>query len=228
MAARSRVDPRLPGGRAPRVDPVRLGELDAGSPAQFGEDDADLDGLSFTGLSYEDLTWDGRRRLGSSSVTGLTAASWRAPGAMFSGSVLHGLDVLRFAAADSGWRQVEIRESRLGSAELHDATLRSVHFVGCRIGYLNLRDAHVTDLAFTDCVIDDLDLMRTQAARVALAGCRVGRLETTGARLSEVDLRGALLTDLSGLEGLRGTIISPDQLIALAPVLADRLGITVE
>lgn len=221
--SRSDRDPR-----SPRLQPVKLGALESGTTLQFEEDDADLDGLAFAGLSFSELTWVGRRRLGSSRVDGLTASSWRAPGAMFTASVLQGVDVLRLAATGSGWRQVDVRDSRIGSAELHDSTVRAVHFLGCRIGYLNLRDTQLTDVAFTDCVIDDLDLMRATATRVALPGTRIGRLEVTGAKLVDVDLRGARLADVTGLEGLRGAIISVDQLVALAPVLADRLGIVVE
>lgn len=212
--------------RVPHLPPVRLGQLTEGTADQFAGDE-DLDGFSFAGLRFEELVWTGRRRLGSSRVDGATARSWRAPGALFSGSVLTGLDVLTLTADGSGWRQVELLESRVGSLELFGSTLRSVHFIGCRIGYANLRDTHLTDVAFTDCVIDDLDLMRATATRVALTGTRLRRLELTGAKLADFDLRGAQLAEVSGIEGLRGAIISTEQLVDLAPILAARLGIIV-
>jgi uncharacterized protein YjbI with pentapeptide repeats len=49
----------------------------------------------------------------------------------------------------------------------------------------------------------------------------------TGASLEEVDLSGASLGSIVGVESLRGAIMSDTQLADLAPVLAAQLGITV-
>lgn len=119
-------------------------------------------------------------------------------------------------------------DSRIGSWEVCDAIWRSVHFSGCKIGYLNLRDAEVSDLKFTNCVIEELDLMRAKASRVAFTDCRIGRLELAGSRLADVDLRGAQLTDVGDLAGLSGVTVSLEQLLDLAPLMAARLGVTVE
>jgi uncharacterized protein YjbI with pentapeptide repeats len=55
----------------------------------------------------------------------------------------------------------------------------------------------------------------------------VQRLDVTRATLSRVDLRGADLSGLDGLAHLRGAVISGDQLLELAPALAEHLGIDV-
>jgi hypothetical protein len=63
---------------------------------------------------------------------------------------------------------------------------------------------------------------------VSFAGTRIGRLELSGSKLEDVDLRGASLADIGTLEGLRGATITLDQLLEIAPALAEGLGIKVE
>jgi hypothetical protein len=49
----------------------------------------------------------------------------------------------------------------------------------------------------------------------------------TEASLSKVDLSGAKLRTLVGVDGLRGAIINREQLLDLAPLLAAQLGVEV-
>lgn len=205
-----------------------LGPLTPVDPDAVAEGDDDLDGVSVGPLQFDRVIWTGRRRLGSSRVTGFVARRWEAKAASFVGSVLEGIDVVSLSAPGSSWWNVEVLQSRLGSAELYDAVLRNVHFVRCKISFLNLRGATLTDVAFTDCIFEDAELMRATATRLAFPGTIIGRLELAGSSLADVDLREARLTDVGTLEGLRGATITSDQLQELAPALAARIGIKVE
>jgi len=214
---------------APRLAPLDLRDLTPLDAAVFTDPDGDdLEQCELRDAYVGDLSWSVRRRLDGSVLTGLSGATWRARGLTLTDTRLERVDLLSLAAPAAGWRDVEVQASRIGSLELYDANLRRVSFVGCKLGYVNLRGADLADVAFTDCVVEDLDLMRATASRVALTRCRVGRLEVTEARLADVDLRGAQLADISGIEGLRGVTIGIEQLLDLAPVLAGRLGIRVE
>lgn len=212
----------------PRFPRVRLGALAEAGLADVVDGDTDLDAVSVAGVRAESLSWTGRRRLGSSRVDDLAAASWSATAASFVDSFLEGLEVTALDAAGSSWWNVTVTASRIGSAELYDSTWRGVRFRRCKLGYLNLRGARLTDVEFADCVITDLDLARASATRVAFPGTRIGRLELTGAKLVDVDLRGAALDDVGDAEGLRGATITTTQLLDLAPALAARLGIRVD
>jgi uncharacterized protein YjbI with pentapeptide repeats len=214
--------------RAPRIAPVRLGRLIRVDDDRFAEDENDLESVDLVELSRDEMTWEVRRRLDSSRVRGLRVGHWWARGLAISESVLERLDVVALSAAESGWRRVEIRDSRIGSSELFDSTWRAVHFVNSKLGYLNLRDAQVSDLQFTNCIVEDLDLIRAKATRVSFTDCRIGRIELTGATLVDVDLRGAQLTDVGDLAGLAGATVSLEQLLDLAPLMAARLGVKVE
>jgi uncharacterized protein YjbI with pentapeptide repeats len=196
--------------------------------AELADGDADLDEVESAGAKLDLMTWTGRRRLGSSTLSDLTAQAWQARAASIVDSVLERVDVVALSAVESGWWNAEVRQSRFGSAELYGSVLRNVDFVRCKLGYVNLRGASLTDVAFTDCIIEDLDLMRASATRVAFSGTRIARLELSGSKLEDVDLRGARLADIGSLEGLRGATITLEQLLEIAPALAESLGIKVE
>ena len=49
----------------------------------------------------------------------------------------------------------------------------------------------------------------------------------SGATLRKVDLSGARLRSLVGVESLKGAIVSHAQLVDLAPLLAEQLGLEV-
>jgi len=55
----------------------------------------------------------------------------------------------------------------------------------------------------------------------------VQELNVTEATLSKVDLSGTRLLALVGVESLRGAIVSHEQLLDLAPLLAAQLGVEV-
>lgn len=131
-------------------------------------------------------------------------------------------------ASGSTWRNVEMIGSRIGAVELDRAELMSVRLDRCKLDYVNLRYATVRDLTVADCQIDELDLAFASLEHVGFDRCRIGKLSITSATLAAVDLRGADLDAVSGVQALAGSTISPAQLAQLAPALADHLGIEVE
>lgn len=131
-------------------------------------------------------------------------------------------------APRSTWRDVVLQDSRLGVAELHDAGISAMVVRGCKLDLVNLRNAVFTDVLFEDCAIGELDISGARANRVKFSDCTLGTLEARDARLKDVDLRGAALHRLVGLAGLKGALISPGQLLDLAPSLAQHLGLEVE
>jgi uncharacterized protein YjbI with pentapeptide repeats len=91
-------------------------------------------------------------------------------------------------------------------------------------------------VAFEDCVLRDVDFGGAKLTRVRFAGSTLSGADFTKVTCTDVDLRGATLSGGSsgeagiraGYDSLRGTRIDTLQLMALAPLLAHHLGITVE
>ncbi len=82
-------------------------------------------------------------------------------------------------------------------------------------------------MVFERCEIDTLDVRAARLRSVTFIECTINELNVTEATLAQVDLSGAKLRSLIGVENLRGAIVSREQLIDLAPLLAAQLGLEV-
>jgi uncharacterized protein YjbI with pentapeptide repeats len=131
-------------------------------------------------------------------------------------------------AARSSWRQVRIDNARWGSAELFDSEFESVIISGGKIDFLNLRGAKLTDVVVEDAQITELDLASVIGTRVAIRNCRIETIDFTRATCLDVDLRDSSFSRVVGIQGMRGTILSEQQLAEFAPVMAGQLGIRIE
>lgn len=129
--------------------------------------------------------------------------------------------------ADSTWRESTISGGRLGAVTLAGATWTGARVRGAKLGFVNLAGATLEDVVFEACEIGGLDLRAARARSVRFVDCTIDELNVAGATLARVDLTGARLRSLIGVESLRGAIVSPDQLHDLASLLAAELGIEV-
>jgi uncharacterized protein YjbI with pentapeptide repeats len=77
-------------------------------------------------------------------------------------------------------------------------------------------------------VFDELDLGGATLTRVAFEGCRTDRLLLGGSRAEHLDLRGLELDGIEGLDGLRGAVLTGQQVASMAHLLAESLGAQIE
>jgi uncharacterized protein YjbI with pentapeptide repeats len=206
------------------VTPVALPEL---------EDAHALDDRErFDGLRLADIDGSGAALTGvvfdECLLRAVTLDDVRLDGARIVDSVLDGVTATSLRAARVTLRDVRLEGCRFGAAEWFEAGLSRVELVGCRIDYLGLSDATLEDVRFVDCTIGDLDLRGATVRRTAIVDSRVRELSVNGARLEHLDLRGADLDGIDVATGLRGAIVSTDQLPRFAPLLAEALGVTVD
>lgn len=173
--------------------------------------DRDLSGTEFSVCEFLGLDLDGAQLRG----------------ARFTETRLSGLAAVNLHAARTTWRDTVIEASRVGAAELYDADLHSVGLTGTKLSFVNLRGARLRDVVFDDCVIDELDLSQSRAERVAFRNTEVRTLIVDHAQLKDVDLRGLESSGFSGVEFLRGAVISTHQAVALSSAFARHLGIAV-
>jgi uncharacterized protein YjbI with pentapeptide repeats len=219
------VPPKKPTTEPPAIDPVVLGDLQRGDAYDL-EPEADLEGFELLDLRLGTLDLHGASVF-SSRFDEVRADEADLGAVTLTEVQLERLDVPVLRGTRSRWRDVEVHGARIGSAELYESSWSGVRFVGCKLGFVNLRGATLRDVAFVDCTVDELDLVSAEALRVAFEDTRVRRLDVQSSRLQHVDLRGADLHELSGIESLRGATIDSSQLSRLAGMLAQSLGITV-
>lgn len=211
--------------QGPRLRASVRGDLAAGSVAELertgqGErialEGADLTGVDLSGGRLTECMFRGVSLLDADLTAGsVIESSWERVSAP------------HLKAPRSTWRDVVIDDSRFGVAELYDAGLSAVVLRGCKLDLVNLRNAVLTDVLFENCTITELDISGVRATRMRFTDCTVGTLQASGARLKDIDLRGARMNRIVGLAGLKGALISQEQLSDLAPSLADHLGLVV-
>ncbi|OLT07306.1 hypothetical protein BJF90_14330 [Pseudonocardia sp. CNS-004] len=144
-------------------------------------------------------------------------------------------------------RDVEFVQCDLSGARLEEAQLTRVVFTDCRLTGTAFDGARLTDVRITDSTADlagfrmaearfllventslhGADLYEFDGEHCALLGCDLGEASFDAARLREVDLHGSTVDDVRGALSLRGSRISPDQILPLATSLLDALRIRV-
>jgi len=220
--------PRSSGTDAPRITLTEPTDLDGWTP---GPGDV-LTGDRIEGKRIDVFDLAGER-LPDLEIEESVIGTLRVDGADLRGlrvrdSVVETLDAPVLRASSSSWREVRIAGGRIGSAELYDAGLNGVEFVGMKLGFVNLRGSTLTDVVFRDCVVDELDIADARLLRVSFEGTRIRAVEGSNTRIEHVDLRGADLDRVERLEGFRGATIAADQLYTLAPLLAAQAGYRVD
>ncbi|MFJ8538762.1 pentapeptide repeat-containing protein [Streptomyces sp. NPDC093591] len=210
---------RRPEVRLPPLKPYRGGEL---------EPDGDYDGLEFREEDLGGQDGAGARFL-DCALRGCALDETRLHHARILDSVLTGPRGVGTDLAESTLRDVELVDARLGGVQLHGAVLERVLIRGGKIDYLNMRKAKLKDVVFEGCVLVEPDFGGARLERVEFVDCVVKGADLTGVTLAEVDLRRTAELDIArGVDRLAGAVISPGQLLDLAPVLAAQLGIRVE
>jgi uncharacterized protein YjbI with pentapeptide repeats len=124
-------------------------------------------------------------------------------------------------------RRVELLDCRLTGLDLGAAVLHDVRFGSCKLDDANLRGVQGERVTFADTVLagTEFALANLEGAvfeACKLAGVDLRRAVLTGATFPECDL-----TDLLGVDGLRGAQLTRLQALQLAERLAAELGIVV-
>lgn len=185
------------------------------------------DTVLFDGVEWEQPQAGGARftecAFASAAFTG-----GRLRRARFNDVWLHAVRLVGTDLSHTGWLDTEVIAGILAGLEVYDAELRRVAFHNCKLDSVNLRGSVLRDVSFTDCLLRDVDFAGAQLTGVTFPGSTLEEVRFDRARLSRVDLADAAALGISGgLESMRGAMVSPVQLLELAPLLADTLGITV-
>jgi uncharacterized protein YjbI with pentapeptide repeats len=215
------------GVKSARRPEVRLPSLEAYDGFAL-EPDGDYDGLEFRELDFVGQDGGGARFM-DCALTGCALDETRLHHARVLDSVLTGIRGVGTDLAESTLRDVELVDARLGGVQLHGAVLERVLVRGGKIDYLNLRKARLKDVVFEGCVLVEPDFGGARLERVEFVDCVLKGADLTAATLTDVDLRSAAeFTIARGVDRLAGAVISPAQLLDLAPVLAAQMGVRVD
>jgi uncharacterized protein YjbI with pentapeptide repeats len=188
-------------------------------------------GAGYDGVHFDQLSLDEPHAASSQfiecAITGVSFQGGRLQKARFRDVLLRDVRLIATSLAESRWTDVTIAESVAAGAEVFGAELHRVTFRRCKLDSVNFRGALLTEVTFAGCELRDVDFAGATLTRTSFPGSRLARTDFTGVHLEATDLRGAELGLIIGPDSLRGAIVSTGQLVYLAPVLAETMGITV-
>jgi len=188
--------------------------------------DADYDGMHFDQLTLDEPRAASSRFI-ECAVTGVTFQGGRMTKARFRDVWMRDVRLVATGLGETEWTDVTVAESVWAGAEAFGAELRRVTLRGCKLDSVNFRGTSFTDVVFDGCELRDVDFKDATLTRTSFPGSRLTRTDLSGVRMDGTDLRDAELGIIIGPDSLRGATISAAQLIHLAPVLAQTMGITV-
>ncbi|MFI1464221.1 pentapeptide repeat-containing protein [Nocardia carnea] len=152
-----------------------------------------------------------------------------AGGARFADVWLHGVRFTGTDMPDAAWMDAEVIDGAWSGVESSGAELRRVVFHNCKLDSVNFRNARLTKVRFVDCVLRHVDFGSAKLSEVSFPGSEVSALTVRNAQLKKVDFRRAHSIGIAdGVESLRGALVTPGQLLDLAPTLAAAVGLVVE
>ncbi|MEU6126866.1 pentapeptide repeat-containing protein [Streptomyces sp. NPDC047123] len=212
--------------KAARRPEVRLPALRPFEGARLAPD-GDYDGVEFGGLDLRGQDGGGALFM-DCALTGCAVDGTRLARARFVDSVLTEPRGVGTDLVEASLRDVEVVDARLGGVQAHGSVLERVVVRGGKIDYLNLRKARLRDVVFEGCVLVEPDFAEASLERVEFVDCVLRGVDFTGVRLRDVDLRAAAELEITrGIERLAGAVISPGQLMELAPAFAAQVGVRV-
>lgn len=130
-------------------------------------------------------------------------------------------------APGSSLRRVELHLCRLTGIELAESAWSDVVLTECRGDYAGLRHAKLERVVFHDCRLDEADFGGASLTDVTFERCELRRASFAGARVERVQLSGCDLTELVGVEALRGARMRWNDVLQNGPLFAQALGIRV-
>jgi uncharacterized protein YjbI with pentapeptide repeats len=212
------------------MEPRELAELPyatALQPHRGGlSPDENYDTIHFDQLAFDDASAANARFL-ECAFTQVSFQAGQLRRARFSQVWLRDVRIISTVLAETDWLDATFVATVVAGAETFGAQLRKVTFRECKLDSVNLRDAALTDVTFADCVLREVDFGGATLTRVSFPNSRLDRADFSRVTLDDVDLRGAELNITITPDSLRGAIITPAQLMAAAPLLAEALGIVV-
>jgi uncharacterized protein YjbI with pentapeptide repeats len=178
-------------------------------------------------------------------ITGLNWSNGEAKRPSFDAVRFTNPDMSLAKLRDGGWADVEILGGLLAGTNLTGSTIRRIVVNHVRASGLvvaetegrhitvkdskldlsNFRFAKWSHVRFVDCTFAGADFAGSTMSDVSFENCELDGCDFSGARFSRVDLNSSRITKVKGLGGLRGALMTYEQLIGLLPEVALEMGI---
>jgi uncharacterized protein YjbI with pentapeptide repeats len=138
------------------------------------------------------------------------------------------VDASALSAYKATLLRVRMRECRFTGAEFAEAQFQDCVFCNVKFDEAGFRFVSFKRVRFEHCVLRQADFSNAKLTHVTFDDCDLAKTNFTSATCDHVDISGEDLRETKGILGLKGSVISAEQLIQLAPFLASELGFHVK
>jgi len=141
--------------------------------------------------------------------------------------VLDRCDIAGFTGREGRAERVLVTDSRLRGVTWVNGVLQDVILDGLTGEEVSLRFSTLRRVTLRDCRLPGLDLTEVTLDDVRLERCTLPGAQFNGTRVKSLRIEGCDLSGATGVAALAGASIHPDDLLALAPSLAEAVGMSV-
>ena len=124
--------------------------------------------------------------------------------------------------------RVDFDACKLVGTDFSNGHVSDVRFAGGTCRYVNFRLSTLDRVAFESCQLDEVDAYGARLTDVSFDRSELRRFSLDQAELKQVDFRGAMTLDLTSVGGLRGGLVSENQINLIAVQFALASGIDIE
>lgn len=142
-------------------------------------------------------------------------------------AVLENFAALNVICYQAAIIRTKFTKANMTGIQLPDAHIKDVVFKQCRINLSNFRKVNFERCAFIECDLAEADFAGAQLTNVRFEECVLSQADFSNTFCKRVEFSETNLSSIKGIAGLKGAIISEQNLIQIAPLLANNFGISV-
>jgi uncharacterized protein YjbI with pentapeptide repeats len=166
-------------------------------------------------------------RFETAALKGVELAGGRLPGLGMADCRLVDCNASNLRARDADLARVAFERCRLTGIELTEGAVQDVVFRGCKLDMASFGFARLVRVQFDDCVLTRAEFLEASLSSVRFDGCDLSGADLRGATMRSCELRRCTLTEVVGVERLRGAALEWPAIVEHAGVWAAALGIGV-
>lgn len=128
----------------------------------------------------------------------------------------------------SNWHMISIDSARLCGTQIQNSTIKNVLIKNSKLEIVNFRFSTLENIIFEDCNISDVDFYNAKLKNIEFINCTINSITFASAKMKNVDLSKSEIMEIIGTNSLKGVTISYEQLMQIAPYLAQEAGIKIK
>ncbi|HXH88053.1 MAG TPA: pentapeptide repeat-containing protein [Gaiellaceae bacterium] len=157
----------------------------------------------------------------------LDLSATEAAGLVLTDALVSGGSWANLRATRGALTRAEIEDVRATGVDLSEATVTDVAFMSSRFDLASFRFATLERVVFDDCRLEEADFHGATLSSVRFERCNLTAASFSAARCERCEIRDCELTDLQGVECLRGTRMRWNDVLQLTTLLAGAAGISI-